>query len=185
LEWKEVAVRSTRPVCGRCLEEIVGVVPLWLDKVPVCRNCAYGSSPTGSRTRGEGVGDPVDSSTGNKTRSRIRPGIGILVLITGILVMGIQAGEFVNALEPEKPLYKGASDLDPGIESCISNLWKITRLIQDGALRWPNLVCPATGTPYTIVHEKGNSIVQCPNPGEHQVMGLRVSRSSPVPEVEL
>lgn len=178
-------MRSTKPICGRCHEEIVGVVPVWLNDVPVCRNCAYGGSFKRSVKRIEKTEDPAGKKAKVRTPSRIRPAIGLLVLISGIIIMGLQAGKLVRAFEPERPHYRGAENLDRDAESCISNLWKITRLIQDGALQWPNLKCPLTGMSYRIVHVKGNSIVSCPNPEKHHVTGIWVSRTSPVPEIEL
>ena len=178
-------MRSTRPICGRCHEEIVGVVPVWQDDVPVCRNCAYSGSFYSSRTKKVKTEDPAEKKAKLRAPSRIRPAIGVFVLISGIIIMGLKAGELVTAFEPERPHYRGAVNLDRGTEACISNLWKITRLIQDGALQWPNLKCPLTGMSYRIVHVKGNSIVSCPNPEKHHVAGIWVSRTSPVPEVKL
>jgi hypothetical protein len=118
-------------------------------------------------------------------RSRIRPAVGLFVLIVGIVIIGIKGKEFMGSFQPERPHYRGAVNLDRETESCISNLWKITVLLQNGALQWPVLRCPTTGTPYKLVHERGNSIVTCPNPEGHHVAGIRVSRTEPVPKVEL
>ena len=178
-------MRSNRPVCGRCHEEIVGVVPVWLDDVPVCRNCAYSDSFNISRSRKKEIEDPPENKAGVRAPSRIRPAVGVFVLIVGITIMGLKTGDFVRALGTERPHYRGAVNLDRDAEACISNLWKITRLIQDEAAQWPNLACPLTGVPYRIAHVKGDSIVSCPNPERHDVTGIRVSRTSPVPEVEL
>jgi hypothetical protein len=183
--WKEVAVRSTKLICGRCHEEIVGVVPVWLDDVPVCRNCAYGGSFKRSVKRIEKTEDPVGKIPGTPTPSRIRPWIGVFVLIAGSIIMALSMGNFLKALEAERPHYRGAVDLDRNAEACISNLWKITVLLQNGAEQWPNLKCPSTGKSYKIVHVKGNTIVSCPNPDWHNVTGIQVSRTSPVPVVQL
>jgi hypothetical protein len=182
---KEVAVRSMRPVCGRCHEEVVGVVPVWLDDKPICRNCAFSVSFRGDGTDHERTADYQENNGVVRSPSRIRPGIGLLVLIAGIIIIGLKAGEFIKALEPDRPQYRGAAGLDRETESCISNLWKITRVIQDEDLRWPNVNCPSTSTPYRTEHVLGNSIVSCPNPKKHDVVGIQVSRTSPVPEVEL
>ena len=180
-----MTVRSNRPVCGSCHEEIVGVVPVWRDGVSVCRNCAYSGSFNRFEKKIEKNGHIPKNKARVHPRSRIRLAIGIFVLIAGIIIVGLKAKEFALVFQPERPYYRGAVNLDRDAESCISNLWKITVLLQNGVVSWPVLKCPITGMNYKLVHVKGNSIVSCPNPERHHVTGIRVSRLSPVPEVEL
>ena len=175
----------SKPFCGRCNEEIVGVIPQWDGEIPVCRNCAYsGTGKRSARVPEEGQNGPGENGK-TQPQSRIGPGVGTFVLIAGLVIIGMSAGNFISALEPDRPQYRGAKDLDSVSEACIENLWKITRLIQDGALQWPKMNCPATGQPYRIVHKSGDTEVSCPSPGKHNVSRMWVSRKSPVPEVEL
>jgi len=178
-------VKTTRPVCGGCHEEIVGVVPVWLGDVPVCRNCAYSGSFKRLKKKIEQQDRSPEIEARVQVRSRIGPAVGIFVLVAGILIFGLKGKEFMGAIALEKPYYKGAQNLDKGTESCIFNLWEITVLLQNSALQWPVLRCPATGSPYRLVQVKGNTIVSCPNPDKHNVTEIRVSRTSPVPEVQL
>lgn len=178
-------MRSMRPVCGSCSEEIVGVVPAWKDGMPVCRNCAFGGP---AKRSGKGADAPVNPGGRSRRKSpvsRVRLPVAVFVILAAVFAAAIEAGEIAVALKAESPGYRGAQGLDRETEACISNLWKVTVLLQNDARSWPVLRCPSTGQPYNLTHTRGDSTAACPNPAKHGVRDIRVSRSAPVPEVTL
>ena len=107
----------------------------------------------------------------------------IVVLIACAAVITFQLPRVMTAMEDEQPIRKGTYETDSVTDECIKNLWEASRMLQEGKLPDGSLVCPLSGEPYTVIDDANNPTVVCPNPGEHGLVQLRVSRMFPRPEV--
>jgi len=182
---KETGNFPRRLKCGRCGVEIVGVVPKWDDRFPVCRMCAYSGpikSPL-SKRRHKGKGENTrESQVGNVHRP--------FRYIPFLLLSGIAALLIILALSEHPHFilkdvqYSGAAELDAGGRECVHNLRVISGALQEAAISWPQSLCPASGKPYKVRYEKGDIIVDCPEPERHGVTRLWVSLKASTPRAE-
>jgi hypothetical protein len=121
---------------------------------------------------------------GSKTSSFFRStGLPLLLALTAALFFGmgmIHYPQVTAAFTKDPPLHQGGYGADRQTDQCVANLWRISRLLQEGKPIPANLLCPAGGRPYI---QQGDSIV-CPNPQAHKQNLLKVSRRNPVPEVQ-
>jgi hypothetical protein len=106
----------------------------------------------------------------------------LIIILVGIILYQTIALISVSGTD-EKPLRKGIWNTDIQTDQCIRNLWKISRLIQDGKVSDNNQVCPASNKPYVIVRTDDNIIVRSPNPELYGFKDIRVSKKKPIPEL--
>lgn len=108
--------------------------------------------------------------------------MAVLLVAVGVIIYRVPA--FTTALEDNQPIRKGTYETDAVTDRCISNLWVISKMLGDGNLPDSSIVCPESGKPYTVVEDAVNTTVFCPNPREHGLMEIRVSKMFPRPEVK-
>ena len=121
-----------------------------------------------------------------KTPTRGRRVWRLILLCLVFLCLGINIiliSRMMNSLKGDKIIRKGTIETDAKTDQCIENLWRISRILQEGKLQGKDLVCPITKEPYVVKQEKEDIVVCCPNPGRHGFKEIRVSRSLPVPEL--
>jgi hypothetical protein len=82
-----------------------------------------------------------------------------------------------------KPLRHGTYNTDAMTDQCITNLWQISRLLQEGKTPDSNITCPASNQPYVVVREADDIIVRSPHPERYGFKDIRVSLKRPVPEL--
>ncbi len=88
-----------------------------------------------------------------------------------------------ESLEPPKPLRSGTYHTDAVADACITNLWQISKSLQQREPVNAALVCPLTKAPYVTRNSNGLTVYACPNPNQHGLRSLAVSRRDPVPTV--
>jgi hypothetical protein len=107
----------------------------------------------------------------------------VAIILTGVIVMALQAPRLIAAFKEGQPLRQGTYATDAQTDQCITNLWHIARLIQAGKAPARETVCPITRKPYEVRNIGADIVVRCPNPELHGFKELRVSKRRPVPEV--
>ena len=176
----ERVVYEEKPHCTKCGAEIVGVIPRLWDRKPLCRECTFeleqlAAKPEMRRTSVTDAKEPL--SPEEKKRRVI-----IFSVIAGVfLILGLRLLSVAPLLQPLRPLRHGTFETDAIADRCIEELWKLSRQLQDRKL--PSLLplCPLSGKGYVLVEEEGDSRISCPNPGEHGLRRLSVSRKRPIP----
>ena len=106
----------------------------------------------------------------------------ILLVLLGIIIFRIPA--IISAFEHKQPVRTGTYETDAGADLCISTLWQISRMLEEGRLPDSSIVCPISGKPYLVIEDATDITVFCPDPGQHGLQELRVSRVFPCPEVK-
>ncbi len=116
-------------------------------------------------------------------KSRTGLVIKVMLLCACVVVIAFQLPRVITSIEGDQPIRKGTYETDALTDECIENLWKISRMLEEGKLPDDSLVCPESGEPYTVYQDANNPTVVCPNPKAHGLIQLRVSRMFPCPEV--
>lgn len=106
----------------------------------------------------------------------------ILLVLLGIIIFRIPA--IISSFEHKQPVRTGTYETDAGADLCISTLWQISRMLEEGSLPDSSIVCPVSGKPYEVIEDSMDITVFCPDPGQHGLAELRVSRLLPCPEVK-
>ena len=109
--------------------------------------------------------------------------VQVAIILAGVAVMALQAPRLIAAFKEGQPLRQGTYATDAQADQCITNLWHIARLIQEGKAPGKETVCPITRKPYEIRNIGADIVVRCPNPELHGFKALQVSKRRPVPEV--
>ena len=117
-------------------------------------------------------------------RSRRKRAVQLVILAVLIGVIILQAPKFFAAFDEPQPIRKGTYETDAQTDLCISNLWQISRMLEEGTLPDSNIACPESGKPYIVIEDSVNTTVLCPNPQQHGLMEIRVSKLYPCPEVK-
>jgi hypothetical protein len=177
----ERVVYDEKPVCGRCGNTIVGVVPRVreVDGKPLCRDCIFEldqivRKPTGRIVVEETRTAPTREETIQRTILW-----GALVAIILILVWRFMA--IAPLIQPERPLRNGTYETDHLTDLCIEQLWKLSKKLQENSLPESFPLCPESGRSYLLLQEEDDIVIHCPTPGEHGLTHLSVSLRSPVP----
>jgi len=119
------------------------------------------------------------------TESRIVRALLWIILFICISVIAIQVPKLISAFtKEEKPIRYGTYSTDTQADQCIKNLWRISKLLQEGKLPGKDIACPVSQKPYTVVIMEDDSIVRCPNPELHGLKEIRISKKVPRPEVK-
>ena len=107
-----------------------------------------------------------------------------VALFICISIIAIQAPKLISAFtKTEKPIRYGTYSTDAGTDQCINNLWRISKVLQEGKLPGKDVVCPVSKKPYVIDTKGGDIVVRCTNPELHGLKEVRVSKRSPRPEI--
>ena len=176
----ERVIYEEKPHCVKCGAEIVGVIPRLWDSKPMCRECTFelelqAAKPDAGRSRVEDEKVPLTPE--EKQRRVILFG----ALVVAFLILGLRAWSIAPLLEPPRPLRHGTFETDSITDRCIVELWKISRQLQDGKLPSPMPLCPLSRKIYVVIEGEGDILVNCPNPGEHGLKRLSISRKRPIP----
>jgi hypothetical protein len=176
----ERVVYDEKPVCGRCGNTIIGVVPRIRNGKPVCRDCIFELDQLARRP---GVGRiPIEETTPPLTseeKAQRAVLLGILAVLTVIFLW--RAFAIAPLLKRTQPLRNGTYGTDATTDRCIEQLWKLSKSLQENRLPDNLPSCPETGRPYVLEQEGDDTVIRCPNPGEHGLEDLWVSRLSPIP----
>ena len=106
------------------------------------------------------------------------------VLLISLIIVAIQMPKLLASFEEAQPVRQGTYSTDSETDQCITNLWQISKRLQEGKPVGTDIVCPASKKPY-IVEGTGKTLtVRCPNPELHGFSLIRVSRNNPIPEVK-
>ena len=109
--------------------------------------------------------------------------VQVTIIVIGLAVIALQVPRLTAALQEGQPLRQGAYATDTQTDQCIANLWRISKLIQEGKMSDYDMVCPLRNKPYEIEDSGEDIIVRCPNPGLHGFHKIQVSKRRPVPEL--
>ena len=100
-------------------------------------------------------------------------------------IIAYQSSAVLSAIEQtERPIRRGTINTNQVADQCIHNLWAISSLLQQGQMPDGSITCTASGAPYHTGEKENNIVVQCPNPGKHGLLALRVDKQNPIPEVK-
>jgi hypothetical protein len=121
------------------------------------------------------------SAPAERAPARPRPTGRIVAAVCG-LVFVVQLPALRAAFETPPSIRIGAIDTDGDTDACIDTLWKVSSLLQYGSFRGGEWVEPVTKRPYLVREDDGNTVVECPNPGAHELSSLHVSSSHRAPE---
>jgi hypothetical protein len=107
----------------------------------------------------------------------------VAIILVAVAIMALQTPRLISAFKEGQPLRQGTYATDAQADQCIKNLWHIARLIQEGKVPGPDIVCPIRKRPYEIRGAGADVVVSCPNPELHGFKEMRVSKRRPVPEI--
>jgi hypothetical protein len=176
----ERVVYEEKPLCGRCGAGIVGVIPKWKDEKPLCRECSFeleqiALKPGGKRIEVEAERAPLTPEERNKRIALI----SLLSIVILFLLFRIYS--IAPMLQAPKPLRRGVAATDSLTDKCIEQMWALSRDLQGNKL--PDILpsCPKSARQYVVTELADDTIISCPDPGEHGLSKLTVSLSSPIP----
>lgn len=106
-----------------------------------------------------------------------------VILFISIIVIAIQIPKLISVFEEKRPVRRGTYSTDARTDQCIRNLWRISKLMQEGKLFTKELVCPVSKEPYVIIITATDTVVECPNPEIHGCSKIQVSKKNSIPEV--
>lgn len=178
-EKPEMIIYDEKPACGRCGSTITGVVSSTWDGKPLCRECAFDLGEKARRPRKRLVirEETFPSAQGEKARRRAA--LGFIGLVAVVFLWRIFA--VAPLLKPAQPLRNGTYRTDRLADECISQLWELSKLLQEDRLPDTLPLCPQSGRPYVLTREGDDTVISCPNPAEHGLEALWVSRFLPPP----
>ncbi len=105
-----------------------------------------------------------------------------LVICAGTIVF--QLPQVMAALnQVEKPLRHGTFQTDALTDDCIRQLWRVSKLLQEGKLPPAELLCPASKKAFIVQKTSRDIIVRSPSPEIYGFKDLVVSRRKPVPKI--
>ena len=126
--------------------------------------------------------DTIEAGPPEEKKGRRALLLVILLILIGTIIY--QAPSFFAAFKEKQPIRQGTYDTDAQTDLCITNLWRISRMLEEGTLPDNNMVCPESGMTYIVTKDSKDIVVRCPNPGKHGLSELRVSKRYPCPEVK-
>lgn len=170
-----------KPLCDEC-------APSGKDKAVVCSRCAV---LVAAQDASLGVDQRIKEKEGKKREREIRKKrkskiwvVSQLVIIAAcIAIIAIQVPKLMSTFEEEKPIRYGTYSTDAQTDQCIKNLWRISKLLQEGKLPGKDIVCPASKKPYVVTETERDVVVRSPNPQLYGFKEIRVSKNRPVPEL--
>ncbi len=119
-----------------------------------------------------------------KRKNRLWIAAQLIILLVCVFIIVVQVPKLISAFtEKEKPFRCGTYATDTGTDQCINNLWRISKLIQQGKIPDKKIICPVSKRPYMVTNIDGDVVARCPNPILHGFGEIRVSKKSPMPEL--
>ena len=109
--------------------------------------------------------------------------VQVAIILAAIAILALQTPRLISAVKGDRPLRQGTYATDAPADQCIKNLWHIARLIQEGKVPGPDIVCPISKKPYEIRGAGADVWARCPNPELHGFKKIQVSKRRPVPEI--
>lgn len=107
-----------------------------------------------------------------------------MLIVISLIIIVIQIPDLISVVNREaKPIRNGTYATDALTDQCITNLWKISGLLQKGYLPGDEILCPASQQPYLVTETADDVIVKSPNSKLYGFSEMRVSRMKPVPEL--
>lgn len=129
------------------------------------------------------IRDNVESAPAPVVEHSARKGLtGRIVAVVCALVILAQLPALQASFEKPPSIRVGASDVDADTDACIDTLWQVSSLLQYGSFRGGEWVEPITKQPYAVHEDHGEIVVECPNPGAHNLSSLHVSSAQRAPE---
>lgn len=129
---------------------------------------------------------PEEAKTSKSRGAGLRKAWAVLrliILITSVCIIGIQAPNLGSVISKQKPIRNGTYKTDGKTDKCIKNLWHISSLLQEDRLPEKNIVCPVSKKPYAIRNLDADIVVSCPNPELHGFKEIQVAKLSPCPKL--
>jgi hypothetical protein len=106
-----------------------------------------------------------------------------VVVVICLAVVASQLPSLRAAFSTPPSIRVGAEPGDDApTEACVDTLWKISRLMQYSTYQEDEVLEPVTQRPYVVRHDGGDMVVECPNPGAHNLRSLHVSTAHRAPE---
>jgi hypothetical protein len=176
----ERVVYEEKPLCGRCGAGIIGVIPKWRDEKPLCRECSFELEQMALKPGGKKVEIEEEKAPLTPDEKTRRIALISLLAVT-VLILLIRIYTIIPMLQPPKPLRQGVIATDSLTDKCIEKMWRLSKNLQEDKL--PNILplCPKSSRQYIVTELTDDTIISCPNPGEHGLENLTVSLSSPIP----
>ena len=177
----ERVIYDEKPVCGRCGNTIVGVVPRIRETngKPLCRDCMFEMDQIARKPGGRTIVEETAPPLTREEKIQRTILFGALAVIILILVWRFTA--IAPLLHTDRPLRNGTYETDELTDQCIEQLWILSKQLQENRLPDGFPLCPKSARPYVLVQEEDDIVIHCPTPGEHGLNRLSVSRNSPVP----
>lgn len=116
-------------------------------------------------------------------KSRVGVALLWIILCVSVVIIAIQAPKLISAFEEEQPVRRGTYTTDARTDQCIRNLWRISKLLQEGKMPGEKIVCPVSKKPYVVTRTKKDTVACCPNPHMHGFSKVQVSKNNPIPEL--
>jgi len=115
-------------------------------------------------------------------KSARRGHTGTIVAAACGLVILTQLPALRASFDDTPSIRTGAAEVDDDTDACIDTLWQVSSLLQYGSFRGKEWVEPISKQPYVVREEDGDTVVECPNPGTHNLSSLHVSSAQRAPE---
>ncbi len=106
----------------------------------------------------------------------------VLIVCMGIILF--QSPKLISAVKQKKqPLRNGTYATDERTDQCITNLWKISAMLQQRKMNIDVISDPASKKPYKVTHTEDDVIVRTPHPEIYGFREIQVRKNNPVPEL--
>jgi len=172
---------SKQPNCEKCGGPIAGHIEARQDGGTYCRSCTiHIASELVSRAESDEAVRQEEMAHRQEGRGRGLLIFQYAIILAAVVLIVLQVPTISRSLQGEKPLRQGTWETDSAGDECIANLWKVSALLQQGKTIG-GLKCPVSTKPYALAKEGGTLTVNCPNPGLHGLVTLRVRKGDPVP----
>ncbi len=109
--------------------------------------------------------------------------IRLIIIFASIFIISVRTPKLISVMKEQKPIRSGTYETNSKADQCIKNLWHISRLLQEGKQPEKDIVCPVSNKPYVLKRINEDIVAYCPNPDLHGFKEIRVSKTSPRPEV--
>ena len=102
-----------------------------------------------------------------------------------LVIVASQLPSLRTAFSVPPSIRIGAAPSDDGpTEECVDTLWKISRMMQYSTYQQEDVLEPLTQRPYLVRRDGADTVVECPNPGAHNLRSLHVSTAHRAPEAK-
>ena len=105
----------------------------------------------------------------------------IVAAVCGLVILA-QLPALRASFETPPSIRIGAAEVDDDTDACIDTLWQVSSMLQYGSFRGGEVVEPISKQPYVVRDDDGDTVVEGPNPGAHNLRALQVSSAQRAPE---